>query len=98
MNVRTIRFDNTTSLVLKAQTWVLLPVNEGSKHWVGGHRGEDAIDGVLDSNSAVCGFIMIVRVNEMKKMGVVAARESRLAQEGIRRTKELPTIYLTQGN
>ena len=72
MNVRTIRFDNTTSvlsLVRKAQTWVLLPVNEGSKHWVGGHRGEGAIDGVLNSGRAVCKSIMNVRVNEMEEKG-----------------------------
>ena len=48
---------------------MLLPVNEGSKHWIGGHRGEDAIDGVLDSDSAVRGSIMNVRVNEMEEKG-----------------------------
>ena len=98
MNVRTIRFDNTTSvlsLVRKAQTWVLLPVNEGSKHWVGGHRGEGAID---NSGRAVCKAIMNVRVIEMEKKGVITARENRPAQEGIRRTEESPIINLTQEN
>lgn len=77
---------------------MLLPVNEGSKHWVGGHRGEGAIDGVLNSGRAVCKSIMNVRVIEMEKKGVITARENRPAQEGIRRTEESPIINLTQEN